>query len=158
MKQIYTAKVDKVFVPLTNAKWLEARSEALGKLSAKIKVSKSGDDVKVSMTRRVKRALSGVVAKVLPSESELQFEETWMPGGEGGYTGRMTMVIVGQPVKMTADFSLLPSGKGCVYEIEHETRCAVLLIGSTIAKFAKGQVEDDCEEEFAYTVAALKKN
>lgn len=156
MEQKYNAPIDKVYALLTDPKWLEARSLAVGELSAKVKAKKSAKSVSLSMTRRVKRELPALVAKVLPAESDLQFEETWQPDGDGGYSGTLTMDIVGQPVKMTADFSLVPSGKGCVYRIEHRTKCSIPLVGGAVAKFAQAQVEQGCEAEFAYAVKALK--
>lgn len=158
MEQKYTATVETVFRLLTNAKWLEARGLELGELSAKAKAKKSGKNVAVSMTRRVKRDLPALVAKVLQSESDLQFEEHWTPDAEGGYSGTLTMDIVGQPVKMTAEFELVVAGKGCVYRIEHHTKCSIPLLGGAVAKFAQGQIEKACADEFAYLVEQLKKS
>jgi hypothetical protein len=155
MEQKYNAPVDQVFALLTDPKWLEARSLALGELSAKVKVKKSAKGAVVSMTRRVRRELPALVAKVLPQESDLQFEEQWTKDGEG-YTGTLAMDIVGQPVKMTAQFSLQPAGKGCVYRIEHHTKCSIPLLGGPVAKFAQGQIEHGCAQEFAQLVAQLK--
>jgi len=155
MEQKYSASLDAVYNLLTDARWLEARCLALGELSAKIKVRKSAKGAAVTMTRRVKRELPALVAKVLPAESDLQFDESWAPDGEG-YGGTIEMNIVGQPVKMAAQFSLAPAGKGCVYRIEHSTRCSIPLIGGTVAKFAQGQIEHGCAEEFAYLVKQLK--
>lgn len=107
------------------------------------------------MKRHVKRELPALVAKVLSPESDLQFEETWTPDG-GGYTGKLTMDIVGQPVKMTAEFSLQPAGKGCVYQIEHVVKCSIPLVGGTVARYAQGQIEEGCADEFRYLVKALK--
>lgn len=157
MEQKYNAPVDTVFGLLTNAKWLEARCLAVGELSAKVKAKKSGKNVAVSMTRRVKRDLPALVAKVLQSESSLQFEEDWTPDGEGGYRGTLAMDIVGQPVKMTAEFELVAAGKGCVYRIEHHTKCSIPLVGGAVAKFAHGQIEKGCADEFAYLVEQLKR-
>ncbi len=156
MEQKYAAPVDKVFVLLTDPKWLEARCLALGELAAKVKAKKSGKGVTLSMTRRVKRDLPALIAKVLPSESDLQFEETWTPA-TGGYTGTLAMQIAGQPVTMTAEFSLQPDGKGCVYRIVHRTKCSIPLVGGTVAKFAQGQIEQGCADEFGYLVDYLKQ-
>ncbi len=157
MEHKYNAPVDKVFALLTDPKWLEARCLALGELSAKVKAKKAAGGVKLSMTRRIKRELPGVVAKVLPSESDMQFEEAWQPADGGGYSGTLTMDVVGQPVTMSAEFSLTPSGKGCVYRIEHHTKCSIPLLGGTVAKFAQGQVEHGCQAELAYLADQLKK-
>lgn len=155
MEQKYSAPIDKVFALLTDPKWLEARSLALGEISAKVKVRKAGKGVAVSMTRHVRRELPALVAKVLSPESDLQFEETWTPEGDG-YVGKLTMDIVGQPVKTTADFSLRPAGKGCVYRIEHVVKCSIPLLGGTVAKFAQGQIEQGCADEFRHLAEALK--
>lgn len=158
MEQKYNAPINKVYALLTDPKWLEARSLAVGELSAKVKAKKSAKSVSLSMTRRVKRELPALVAKVLPAESDLQFEETWQPDGDGGYSGTLTMDIVGQPVKMNAVFTLKPAGKGCTYEVEHQTKCSIPLVGGPVAKFAQGQIEQGCADEFAYLVDHLKKN
>jgi uncharacterized protein YndB with AHSA1/START domain len=157
MEQKYAAPIDKVFALLTDSKWLQERSAAIGELSARVRAKKSGGGVTLTMNRRVKRELPGLVAKVLSPESDLVFEETWSAPGEGGArTGTLTMDAVGQPVKMTATFELVPSGKGCVYRITHRCKSSVPLIGGMVEKFAQGQVESGCADEFAYLVAYLK--
>ncbi|HXX83327.1 MAG TPA: DUF2505 domain-containing protein [Casimicrobiaceae bacterium] len=159
MEQKYSAPPDKVFSLLTDPKWLEARSLALGELSAKIKAKKSGGGVALSMKRRVKRALPGLVAKVLSPEADLVFEEIWSgPDADGSRSGTLSMEAVGQPVKMTATFELAPSGKGCVYRITHKCKSSVPLIGGAVEKFAQGQIESGCADEFGYLVDFLKRH
>jgi hypothetical protein len=158
MEQKYNASMGKVFSLLTDSKWLETRSLALGELSASVKAKKSGGGVALTMTRRVRRELPGLVAKVMSPESDLIFEESWSAEGDGGRTGTLAMEAVGQPVKITAEFELVPSGKGCVYRITHKCKSSVLLIGGAIEKFTLGQVEKGCADEFGYLVEYLKKN
>jgi hypothetical protein len=156
MEQIYSAPVDKVFGLLTDPQWLESRCLALGEISAKVRVKKSSKGVAVSMTRRVKRDLPALVARVLSPVADLQFEENWASTDSGGYTGKMTMEVAGQPVTMTADFSVERAGKGCIYRIVHVARCSIPLVGGTVAKFAQGQIEKGCADEFVYLVNYLK--
>jgi hypothetical protein len=158
MEQKFTAPADKVFALLTNPKWLEARCLALGELSAKISAKKSGGGVTLTMKRRVRRDLPGLVAKVLSPESDLVFEEKWSaPDEDGARTGTLTMDAVGQPVKMTATFELAPSGKGSVYRITHRCKSSVPLIGGAVEKFALGQIEKGCADELAYAAEHLKR-
>lgn len=157
MEQKYAAPIDRVFTLLTDPKWLQERSAAIGELSAKVRAKKSGGGVTLTMNRRVRRDLPGLVAKVLSSETDLVFEEVWSAAGEGGArSGTLAMEAVGQPVKMTAAFELVPSGKGCVYRITHKCRSSVPLIGGVVEKFAQGQVEAGCADEFAFLVDYLK--
>jgi uncharacterized protein YndB with AHSA1/START domain len=157
MEQKYAAPIDQVFALLTDPKWLQQRSAAIGELSAKVKAKKSGGGITLTMNRRVRRELPGLVAKVLSQESDLVFEEVWSAAAEGGArTGTLTMEAVGQPVTMTANFELVPAGKGCVYRIKHVCKSGVPFIGGVVEKFAQGQVEAGCADEFAYLVGYLK--
>jgi hypothetical protein len=158
MEQKYGAPADKVFSLLTDPKWLEARCLAVGELSASVKAKKKNGGVALTMNRRVRRDLPGVLAKVMSPESDLVFEETWSAEKDGSRTGTLTMDAVGQPVKMTATFELAPSGKGCVYRITHKCKSGVPLIGRIVESFAQEQVEHGCAEEFRYLVEFLKKN
>ncbi|MEY2953507.1 MAG: hypothetical protein RLZZ401_1594 [Pseudomonadota bacterium] len=158
MEQKYSAPTDKVFALLTDPKWLEARSLALGELSASVKAKKSAKGVALTMKRRVKRELPGLVAKVMPPEADLVFEEAWSAEADGARTGSLHMEAVGQPITMSAEFTLSPAGKGCIYSITHKCKSSVPLIGGVIAKFAQGQVEEGCADEFKYLVDYLKKN
>jgi hypothetical protein len=93
---------------------------------------------------------------VLSHESDLTFEEVWSaPGDDGARTGTLTMEAIGQPIRMTATFELAPAGKGCVYRITHRCKSSVPLIGGVVEKFAQGQIESGCADEFAYLVEYL---
>jgi len=157
MEQKYGAPMDKVFALLTDPKWLETRCLAVGELSASVKAKKKNGGVVIAMTRRVRRELPGVLARVMSPESDLVFEETWSAEEDGRRTGTLTMDAVGQPVRMTATFELAPSGKGCVYRITHKCKSGVPLIGGIVEKFAQEQVEAGCADEFRYLVDYLKK-
>lgn len=159
MEQKLAASIDKVFALLTDPKWLQERSAALGELSARVKAKKGGGGVSLTMNRRVKRDLPSLVAKVLKPEADLVFEEAWSAPAEGGArTGTLAMEALGQPVRMTAAFELAPSGKGCVYRIQHKCKSGVPLVGGVIEKFALGEIESGCADELAYLVEYLKKH
>jgi hypothetical protein len=155
MEHKYTASADTVFGLLTDPKWLESRSLALGELSASCKTVK-GQGVVVTMKRRVRRELSPIISKVLNPESDLEFEERWS-GDAKGYSGTFTMQIVGKPISVSAGFELLPQGKGCVYRIRHEAKVKVPLIGGVIEKFVIAQTQQGCADELAYLAEFLKR-
>lgn len=157
MEQQYAAPIEKVFALLTDPKWLEERSAALGELSARVKAKKSGGGVVLTMNRRVRRDLPSLIAKVLKPESDLAFEEVWSAAGDdGARTGTLAMEVVGQPIRVSAKFELVPSGKGCVYRIKHTCKSSVPLVGGAVEKFALGQVESGCADELDYLATYLK--
>jgi hypothetical protein len=155
MEQKFNASVEQVFALLTAPKWLEARSLAMGELSAKVKAKKTAKGVNVTMDRRLHRDLPTLIAKVLPADSDVHFEEVWTRDDDG-YVGTWTMEILGQPVKATAEFSLSPSGKGCVYAIQHKASCSIAFVGGAVAKFAQGEIETATQAEMDYLAQALR--
>lgn len=152
----FSASIDVVYDLLTNAKWLEQRSLDLGELSAAVKAKKTAKGAQLTMKRRIKRDLPAIVAKVLKDESDMTIEEQWAPDDDG-HSGSLTIELAGQPVKLSAEFSLAPSGKGCVYSIQHKAKCGVPLIGGAIEKFALGEVEKGASDELEYLAKHLKK-
>ncbi len=151
------APVDKVFALLTDPKWLEARSLALGELSATCKTKKTAGGATVTMKRRVRRELNAVISKVLNPESDIELVEQWTVD-KGRRTGTFTLQVVGKPATVTAEFELAPEGKGCVYRIQHDAKVSVPLIGGVVAKFIMGQTEQGCADELDYLADYLKKN
>jgi hypothetical protein len=153
----FSAPVATVYGLLTNAKWLEQRCLDLGEISASIKVKTSAKGAAIVMHRRIRRDLPALIAKVLSDETDMSIDEHLTPDGEG-YSGTLSLSLAGQPVKITAELSLTPAGKGCVYRIQHTAKCSVPLIGGKIEKFAIGEVESGCIDELDYLAKALKKH
>jgi len=157
MEQKYDAPLERVLALLTDPKWLETRCLALGELAASAQTRTAGGKVFVTMKRRVRRELPRAVAKVMPPESDLVFEQIWSPEENGGRSGTLVMNVVDRPVRMTAEFALTPSGKGCVYRIKHKCKCSMPLIGGAVERFTLGEVEAGCAREFEYLVEYLKR-
>ncbi len=152
-----SAPIDRVYSLLTNATWLEQRSLDLGELSATVRTEKTVKGASNSMQRRIKRDVPAFVAKILKPEADMALEESWTPA-KGGYIGSLTLDLAGQPITITADFSLRGEGQGCIYSIQHKARCSVPLIGAAVEKFALGQVENGCSDELDYLEKHLQQN
>jgi hypothetical protein len=155
MEKKFSAPADQVFQKLTDPKWLSARCLALGELSADVKARKTGGIVLTSK-RRVRRELNPMISKVLNPETDLEFDEHWTVDGERRH-GHYTMQIVGKPVTVTAEFELVPQGKGCVYRIEHKAKVRVPIIGGVVEKFVLEQTRQGCADELDYLADDLKK-
>ena len=74
------------------------------------------------MKRRLRRELNAVISKVLNPESDIELEERWLIDKDKR-TGTFTLQIVGKPITVTAEFELVPDGKGCVYGSSTRPRC-----------------------------------
>ena len=150
------ATADHVFGLLTDPRWLEARSLAMGELSAKCSARKSGG-VQITMKRRVHRDLNAIVAKVINPDSEIEIVENWS-GDASRRTATYTLSLIGKPITVTADIELEAAGKACTYRIKHLAKAKVPLIGGVIEKFMIGETEKGCAEELTYLADFLKKN
>ncbi len=157
MEKKLNAPLDKVFGLLTDPKWLEARCLAMGELSANCKVKKAAGGATVTMKRRVRRELNAVISKVLNPESDIELVEQWSVEKDRR-GGTFTLQIVGKPISVTAEFELVPEGKGCIYRIQHHAKVQVPLIGGVVAKFVIGQTEQGCADELDYLADYLKQN
>ncbi len=157
MERKFSAPVDKVFGLLVDPKWLETRCLALSELSASCKTKKSASGATVTMKRRVHRELNSVISKVLNPDSDIELVEQWSVD-KGSRSGSFTLQVVGKPITVTADFELVPEGKGCVYRIQHHCKVQVPLIGGVVSKFVLGQTEQGCADELDYLTDYLKKH
>lgn len=155
MEHKFNASLDTVFGLLTDPKWLQERSLALGELSATCKAKKSNAGLNITMQRRVHRDMNAIVAKVINPDSDIEIVEMWSGDGKSR-TATYTLTIVGKPIVVTANIELEVSGKGCVYRIQHAARVKVPLIGGVIEKFVMGETEKGCADELAYLTAYLK--
>ena len=158
MQVKYNAALETVYGHLTDPKFLKARSLELGELSADCKVRKQGKGHAVTMTREVRRELPSFLAKLFNPIQTIVIEEHWSDDEDGGKQATYRLDITGQPVEVTADISLKPSGKGCVYEIRHRCKARIPFIGGQIEKFVLGQTEAGCKDELDYLNALLKKS
>lgn len=156
MQAKFSAPLETVYAALTDPKFLEERSLALGELSAKCKVRKLAHGHVVTMTREVERELPSFLAKLFAPVQTIVIEERWADAGDDGKTATYTLGISGQPVEVSADIALRPSGKGCVYEIDHRCKVRIPLIGGQIEKYVLGQTRSGCEDELDYLAQELK--
>jgi len=154
----YNAPLETVYAALTDPKFLKERCLALGELSADCRVRKLAHGHAVTMKREVKRELPSFLAKLFHPVQTIVIEERWSDGEDGGKRATYKLEVNGQPVEVAADISLKPSGKSCVYEIEHRCKARIPFIGGQIEKFVLGQTEAGCKDELDYLASALKKS
>lgn len=139
---------------LADPDFLVERSLAMGELDASAEVDGTDEEYTVSMTRRVKQDLPAVLAKMFNTEQEMQMTETWR-WDQDGYTGDYKVTVEGQPVVVSAQFSLKPDGDGSVYSISHSAKAKIPLVGGKVEKFILGQTTDGAMAELNFAKAQL---
>ncbi len=145
---------DEVFEKLTDPDFLTDRSLAIGELSASCEVEDYGDKVVIKMERVVNRELPSVLASMFNSKQTMRLEEEWNTTGETR-TGKYTISVEGQPVTISATFSLTPTDEGCEYSIKHSAKAKILLVGKKVEEYILSQTDDGLQKEMDYLAEAL---
>lgn len=148
--QTFQQEVDLVFDLLTDPDFLVDRCIALGNLSAEGQAETDGDKVTTHLVREVENDLPAFVAKILKPVQTINVTERWRPKGSG-WEGEMTVKVVGQPITISAMFSLEPNNDGCIYITAARAKADIPLIGRKIEKFLVKQFESDAARELGYT-------
>ena len=142
--------VESVYTLLTDPDFLVDRCLALGEMEASCEVDKKKKLTSVTLTRKREIPLPAFLSRLMEPVQTLHIAEQWQPDGEGGWSGKYTFEIEGQPVSIGAKFELYPTDLGSCYSIEHHASAKVPLIGRRIEKFIQAQAETGCTEELDY--------
>ena len=150
----FSQDLDAVLSKLKDESFRRQRCAALHEDMLSFAIAEEGDGFVVTMSRNVRRELPSVLAKVFSSVQTLDFEERWWPVGDG-WQGSLTMDIRSQPATVKGDFSLMPTAKGCRYQIEHRCNAKIPLIGGKVEKYVCAQTDGGAEAELQYLHSEL---
>lgn len=148
--------VNTVFNLITDPDFIVERCVALGEVEADCDVEDYEDKTVVTIRRVVSRDLPAFLAKLFDTQQTLKMVETWNKDGEN-WQGEYRVDVEGQPVTVTAKFSLEAKGSGSLYRIQHKAKANIPLIGGKVEKFILGNTESGAGAELEYTQNALKK-
>ncbi|MBD2858996.1 DUF2505 domain-containing protein [Spongiibacter sp. KMU-158] len=146
--------IDTVAEKLFDPDFRVDRAIGLGEHSADCEMEGDEDSVSMVMNRELERELPAILAKVFNARQTMRFEESWERSGDG-WQGKVNIQAEGQPIVITADYSLVPKGKGCEYTATHYCKAKIPLIGGKIEKFVLSLTDGDAEKELQYLADAL---
>ena len=155
LKFDFPADADKVFALLTDPDFLVERNIAIGDLDTECEVEQEGLATKVKMTRTRDIELPSFLTDLFGDHPVLTIEEGWRPVKDH-YEGSYITTIEGQAGTVNAEFSLLPSKKGCTFKITHSAKIKIPLIARKIEKFIVSVVSKDIEKEINYLSSVLE--
>ena len=138
--------VEDVINVLTDPDFLVERNLALGDVESDCETEESDEEIVVRMTRQTPVELNPLLAKFFDSVQNMSMEEIWRRDGDD-WTGEYQIQIKGQPVTLSASFSLRANGKGSRYEITHRCKAKIPLVGGKIEKAVLSQTEEGATKE-----------
>lgn len=142
--------VESIFKLLTDPQFIVDRCLALGELDADCEVVDKGETTEIKLARKVRRDFPSFLSRLFDPVQTMQMIERWKPDSEGGWKGKITIDIDGQPVTIGANFELYPTDDGCCYSIEHWAKAKIPLIGGRVEKYILGQMVEGNTAELDY--------
>lgn len=143
-----------VFNLITDPDFLVKRSTEIGELEADCDVEDYDDKTIVKMRRLVSRDLPAFLAKLFNPKQNLTMVETWLKDGEE-WKGSYVVTVEGQPVTISADFSLKAKGTGSCYSISHKAKANIPLVGGKVEKFILANAEEGALLELNFAKQSL---
>ncbi len=150
----FECDVDTLYELLTDPQFLVDRCLGIGELSAECEVEQEGDVTVIHLQREVERELPKMLAKLFDPVQMLKMTERWREDGEA-WRGDWTIEIMGQPVTIFGDFSVIPTDVGCRYTVSHRATAKVPLVGKQLEKYILSQTSDGANDELDYALDYL---
>ena len=128
-----------------------AKFEGMGHRDIKVLAyDNQGSDIEIKVSRVVDVDLPGFAKKVLKPTSTVESTDTWHDNGDGTYGGTFVADAKGQPVDVKGTTRLEPDGDDkTTYQVTATVKVNVPLVGGKIEKWAKGDIEQQLQDEFS---------
>lgn len=146
----YAINAEALFKAITDAAYLQARSEAIGARNISVEVSESGGAITAKVVREMPTDAPGKLKSFVPSWSKAVQTEQWKTGGGATYVGSADVHPDGVPATITSTMRIVPSGSGCVMEIDTEVKSSIPFVGGALAKFVGETAQKTLAAEYAY--------
>lgn len=155
IKYQFSADAKTVYEHLTSPEFLKSRCEELGEIKVSSKVVEKNGVKTLTLDRTIRRDLPAILAKMFNPENRTVMTEKWQAKGES-YEGSYEIDVIGQPVKLFANFTLKDNAKGSLYTIDHSCKARIPLVAKHVERFVVGQIGDGFNKEMDVLEKRLK--
>ena len=145
----YDITPDAAFERHIDPKFLRRKFEAMGARDIDIDVDRDGENVTLTIDRKVDADVPGFASRVIKPTNTLHLIEEWRPDG-GGYTCDWVATSSPAPAKLTGTRTLAPKDAGTVDTTLGNIDVKVPLIGGKLADWLAGEATKELQEELAW--------
>lgn len=145
----YAIAPDAAFERHIDEDFLRRKFEAQGARDIKVDVARSGDNVTLTIDRKVEADVPGFAKKVVTPTNTVHLVEEWRPDGDG-YLCEWHAETSPAPSKLRGTRTLTPSGGGTHDATEGTVEVKVPLIGGKLADWGAGEAGRTLEDELAW--------
>lgn len=138
-----------VFARHTDADFLERKYAALGACDIEVDVDRDGDNVTLTIDRKVDVDVPGFAKRVLKPTNSIHLVELWRPDGDG-YACDWTVKSSPAPAQLHGTRTLAPAGDGTKDSTLGNVEVSVPLIGGKLADWLSGEASSELADELAW--------
>jgi hypothetical protein len=140
---------DAAFARHTDQAFLERKFAALGARDISVAVSRSGDDVTLTIDRKMDADVPGFAKKVIQPANTVHLVEEWRREGDG-YACQWRAETSPAPSRLHGTRTLTPSGAGTRDATEGTVEVKLPLIGGKLADWGAGEAGRAVQDELAW--------
>jgi hypothetical protein len=139
----YGTDPDTVAKLLQDAVYLKRRSELAGETNVEVKVEPVGDGMHITVARDREVELPAFAKKMFSPQNRIVEDTTWRRQ-DGQWVAEYSVSVGNLPGEVRGKTTLVPSGKGTMYESNFEVTARIPLVGGKL----EAVVADKLEETF----------
>jgi hypothetical protein len=146
----YPHHVDTVFKLMTSEEYLIDRAYWVKEVDPEATVEWNGDLPKITLQRWVLRDYPKFLKKLFPAKQGMGEVENWQKEGNN-WKGSYVIDVQGNPVEVTADFTLKATAAGgCEFSIRHGVTAKIPLLGKKIEAYILKETQQGCGDELVF--------
>jgi len=147
--------IKNVYGLLTDPDFLVDRNIALGDVDSECEAEETPSGVLIKMKRTRHLDMPAFLSSVLGGNPVFRTEEQWTTV-QDHYRGNSTTTVGSHPGTVHTSFTLYPDKKGCVYQISHEAKMKIPLLGRKVEEYIVKKAAEDVEKEMGYLRSRLR--
>jgi len=154
LKFTFPVDIESIYALLTDPDFLVDRNVALGDIESECEAEETASKLLIKMKRTRDLDLPAFLANVLGGNPVFNTEEQWRTV-KNHYEGSSTTTVGGQPGTVHTEFTLSPTRKGCEYQISHNAKIKIPIVGRKVEKYIVSKAAEDVKKEMYYLRSVL---
>jgi len=155
VKFAFPVGIEEIYDLLTDPDFLVDRNVALGDVDSECEAEETASGILIKMKRTRHLDMPAFLSSVLGGNPVFHTEEQWMTV-QDHYYGNSTTTVGSHPGTVRTSFTLHPDKKGCVYQISHEAKMKIPLVGRKVEQYIVQKAAEDVKKEMEYLRSSLR--
>ena len=155
VKFSFPVGIEEIYALLTDPDFLVDRNIALGDVESECEAEETASGILIKMNRTRELDMPAFLSSVLGGNPIFHTEEQWRTVWDR-YGGSSKTTVGSHPGTVHTTFTLYPDETGCVYEISHDAKMNIPLVGRKVEQYIVKKAAEDLKKEMDYLRSELR--